>query len=206
MAPNLPPPRARTRGQGGQREAGVLACSLCLVSLCLPCDTQTLAGKPQGPVTCYFTADDEWDAVWYDNELIATGTTRDITVSAGKRAKTGVAGTAELGSNFNDQNTDTGKYYVAVTVDVVPGAVLAIQAHDGGSGTMGQVAFVMYCKDQSGAAKIGVSPGNTGSTSRFLKASGATAADWHTNNFDDSAWGHVCQASLVFVWACFPCC
>ena len=24
-----------------------------------------LAGKPQGPVTCYFTADDEWDSVWY---------------------------------------------------------------------------------------------------------------------------------------------
>ena len=24
-----------------------------------------LAGKPQGPVTCYFTADDDWDSVWY---------------------------------------------------------------------------------------------------------------------------------------------
>ena len=122
-------------------------------------------------------------------------------MSDGKQAKTGVAGTAELGSNFNDKNTDTGKYYVAVTVDVVPGAVLAIQAHDGGSGRKGRVAFVMYCKDQSGAAMIGVSPINTGSASRFLKASGATAADWHTNRFDDSAWGYVCQASLV--WTCF---
>ena len=137
----------------------------------------------------------------YNNELIATGKTRDITVSAGKRAKTGVAGTAELGSAFNDQGTDRNKYYVAVTVDVVPGAVLSIQAHDGGSGSKGRVAFVMYCKDQSGAAKIGVSPTNTGSASRFLKASGQATADWHRNSFDDSAWGYVCQASLV--WTCF---
>ena len=32
-----------------------------------------IAGKPNGPVTCYFTADDAWDSVWYNDELIATG-------------------------------------------------------------------------------------------------------------------------------------
>ena len=24
-------------------------------------------------MTCYFTADDEWDSVWYNDELVATG-------------------------------------------------------------------------------------------------------------------------------------
>jgi hypothetical protein len=95
-------------------------------------------------------------------------------VSPGKKAKTGTAGKDELGSNFNDQGTDRGKYYVAVTVDVVPGAVLAIQAHDGGSGTMRQVAFVMYCMDKSGNAKIGVNPDNTKPPSHFLKAEGSS--------------------------------
>ena len=53
------------------------------------------------------------------------------------------------------------------------GAVLGIQVHDGGSGSKGGVAFVMYCKDQqSGGASIGVNLDNTKSPSRFLKASG----------------------------------
>ena len=90
--------------------------------------------------------------------------------------------------------------------------MLAVQVHDNQAGNKNGVAFVMFCKDESGGAAIGVNPDNTRPPSGFLKAYGSSSSsalsgtDWHRNGFDDAKWGHVCQAidcskDLWMTWA-----